>query len=185
MARNVTGRGATAARDPSPSSPETTTTTEAAPTTEQDRSATTGEGSTDAEASDDDDGEAEVTLVDQGFSSADNGGGPEGSWAATLENTGDAPAAMVPVDVAFADASGTALTSERVVVKSIPAGATMGVAGELLAGDILRDAEGEIVGGASTTTGSVAPGASSGEVTRYMDVPGVASADVYLTGGLG
>ena len=50
---------------------------------------------------------------------------------------------------------------------------------------VFRDADGEIVGGAFTVMATITPGTSAGEITSYAETPGVVSADIYLTGGMG
>lgn len=50
---------------------------------------------------------------------------------------------------------------------------------------VFRDADGKIVGGAFTVMSTITPGTSAGEITSYAETPGVVSADIYLTGGMG
>ena len=50
---------------------------------------------------------------------------------------------------------------------------------------VFRDADGKIVGGAFTVMATITPGTSAGEITSYAETPGVVSADIYLTGGMG
>lgn len=50
---------------------------------------------------------------------------------------------------------------------------------------VFRDANGKIVGGAFTVFSTITPGTSAGEITSYAETPGVVTADIYLTGGMG